>query len=382
MVGHSTATCLPGLRHAERRADGNLGLSETDVAAHEPIHGARLFEVARDVGDGVRLVGRFVEREGGFECAVVVVDGGNRFARYGLSLGVEAQKLVGHLADLLFDSLFGLAERLAAQTIDLGRAFPSRPFLDLVQAVDGQVQLVAPRVFDDDEIHGAFADVLVQKALISADAVLDVDDVVADFERAEILEESLGGAFRPPFGAMSAAAEDFFFRDEDEVFGGRDDAAREGPHHDADLGAPPRIERLRIEWPGAERARDVAMTNERRQALGLRLAARAEKDGKPRFAPRHEPIDERVERAVFAPRSAGQGDRTLEVPLITSHQRRRVLGCKLETGEALLCGSAGDGCSMKREHRAPLHRLHDGRFFVVELRFGQMGRPALLDGVR
>ena len=73
---------------------------------------------------------------------------------------------------------------------------------------------------------------------VSADAVLDVDDVVADFERAQVLEECLGGAFRPPFGAMSAAAEDFFFGDEDEAFGGCDDAARERSHDDADLGAP------------------------------------------------------------------------------------------------------------------------------------------------
>ena len=124
------------------------------------------------------------------------------------------------------------------------------------------------------------------------------------------------------------------------------------------------------------------MTNERRQALGLCLAARAEKDGKPRFAPCHEPIDERVERAVFAPRAAGQGDGALEVRLIASHQRRRVLGGKLEAGEVTLRGSAGDGRAVKREHGAPPHRSHDGRFFVVELGFGQMGRPALLGGVR
>jgi hypothetical protein len=65
------------------------------------------------------------------------LDGGDRFPWHRLPLRVEAQKLVGHLPDLFFDPLFGLAERLAAQPIDLGRSFPSRPLLDLVQAVDG-----------------------------------------------------------------------------------------------------------------------------------------------------------------------------------------------------------------------------------------------------
>ena len=42
--------------------------------------GARRLEVAVDVGDGARLVGRLVEGERGLEGAVVVVGGGERVA--------------------------------------------------------------------------------------------------------------------------------------------------------------------------------------------------------------------------------------------------------------------------------------------------------------
>jgi hypothetical protein len=157
----------------------------------------------------------------------------------------------------------------------------------------------------------------VQKALVLADAVLDVDDVIADFEGAQIFQKRLGAAFRAPFRAMGATPEDLLFGDENQAFGGRDDAARERPHHDADFGAPPpRFERYGVEWAGEKRARDVAVPHERGQPLGLRFAARAEKHRKTGLAPGVEAFDEGVERAVFAPRSARLLDRAFEVRLI------------------------------------------------------------------
>ena len=55
---------LAVLDRLERGADGDLGLAEPDVAAHEAVHRVRPLHVGLDVGDGDALVGRLDEREG------------------------------------------------------------------------------------------------------------------------------------------------------------------------------------------------------------------------------------------------------------------------------------------------------------------------------
>ena len=107
-----------------------------------------------------------------------------------LALGVEAQELVGHLADLLLHARLRLRERRAAEAVELRlRVLAARVLLDLVQAIDGEVELVAAGVLDGEEVDRQPADVLVHEPLVPADAVLDVDDEVPDGERAQVLEE-------------------------------------------------------------------------------------------------------------------------------------------------------------------------------------------------
>src|SRR5690606_19652909 len=78
----------------------------------------------------------------------------------------------------------------------------------------------------------AEAERLALEAEIAADAVVGVDDVIADLELPQVLEE------RPPAGlvallAVFAAAparagpEDLLLRDDGERFGGEDEAGRE-----------------------------------------------------------------------------------------------------------------------------------------------------------
>ncbi len=74
---------------------------------------------------------------------------------------------------------------MTAEAIDLrGRALAAGVLLELIQAINGEVELVARVVLDDEEVDGEPADLLVHEALVLADAVVDVDDVVADGERA------------------------------------------------------------------------------------------------------------------------------------------------------------------------------------------------------
>ena len=67
-----------------------------------------------------------------------------------LALGVEAQELVGHLAHLLLRRAdLVLAKVWPPRRSILGARLAAGLLLDLVQAVDGQVQLVAAGVLDD-----------------------------------------------------------------------------------------------------------------------------------------------------------------------------------------------------------------------------------------
>src|SRR5262249_55189393 len=114
-------------RHAERRAERDLGLAEPDVAADEAVHRPGRLEIAAYRIDRPRLVLRLVERERRLEGAVVVVRGVERVARLRLALGIEAEELVRHLADRLLHARLGLREGRAAEPIDLGLArFPAR----------------------------------------------------------------------------------------------------------------------------------------------------------------------------------------------------------------------------------------------------------------
>ncbi len=143
---------LAGVGGAEGGAHGHLGLAEADVAADQAVHRPAGLEVGRNVGDRPGLIGRLVEREGRLEGTVIVVWRRNGLRRGGAALGVEAEELVGHLADALLDPRLRLGEGLPAEPVELGAALAAAELLDLVQAVDREVELVAPGVLDGDEI--------------------------------------------------------------------------------------------------------------------------------------------------------------------------------------------------------------------------------------
>ncbi len=60
---HEDRDLLPVGRGLERGADGDLGLAEPDVAAHEPVHGLVGLHIFLDGGDGGLLVGRILPPE-------------------------------------------------------------------------------------------------------------------------------------------------------------------------------------------------------------------------------------------------------------------------------------------------------------------------------
>ena len=188
---------------------------------------------------------------------------------------------------LLLDARLGLREGLAAEAIDLGRALAAREFLDLVQAIDGQVELVAAGVLDDEEIDGDAADVLVDEAEVLADAVLDVDDEVADGEAPQVFEE---GARRSSRSASARAARRWARAPKisSSVTSTRPSAGATTPRASeptttsACAVASASSSTAGSKAPRRAFTRSIAVPKQRDEALDLRLGARGEDDAQSR----------------------------------------------------------------------------------------------------
>src|ERR1700676_4038717 len=83
----------------EGGAHGHFGFSSREATAEEAIHGRGALHVALDVGDGGVLVVGFLELESVFEFALEVSVGGECETGGGFALGVEGEKLLGHIFD-------------------------------------------------------------------------------------------------------------------------------------------------------------------------------------------------------------------------------------------------------------------------------------------
>ncbi len=307
-------------RDPERGTKSDFGLAEANVAAHEPIHRRGLFEVALDVADRDRLIGRLVERKRRFEGAEVVGRRGERHTARGLSLRVELEELVGHLADVAHRALLRLLERRAAEPIELRRGLAPRELLDLVEAVDGEVEPITTEVFDRDEIDARPAYVAVQETVVAADAVLDVHDEVPDRERLQILDESArlllsgGCRARSPF-SRGARSEHVLLGDDSERLGGGNDATRElaGAYRHRSACARVRfgccVEELARDSPERHRRPDAPMREQRGEPFDLRLGAGDDHRRKPLGFELAQVSDERLETRSFAFLSARGRDR-------------------------------------------------------------------------
>ncbi len=179
----------------ESRAHGDFCLAVADVAAEQAVHGLRRFHVAHHVGDGLRLIFGFAEFEGVFELAHPLVARREGVALRGFALGVEFEQFVGHVFHGLAHAGLGLGPRCRAEMTQhrLG-AFRRAVFLNQVEARQRNVEARGVGVFEQHEFGSAVALVDFFQALVLPDAVLDVDDVVADLQIAEVGEKR--GDFR------------------------------------------------------------------------------------------------------------------------------------------------------------------------------------------
>ena len=190
--GHQHRHLLAVLHRLERGPDGDLGLAEAHVAAHQAVHRVALLHVALHLGDGDELVGRLLVGEGVLQLALPRRVLGEGVAGLVHALLVEHDELLGDLAHRRAHLGLGLLPALAAEAVEGGRlaagVVPHR-----VDLVGRHVELVVALVLEQQVVALHAADGALHHAAVAGDAVLVVHDVVAGLE---VVEEPLGVATR------------------------------------------------------------------------------------------------------------------------------------------------------------------------------------------
>ena len=176
----------------ERGAHRHFGLAIADVAAQQPIHRRRRLHVALDVGDRRALIGREIPVERVFELLLPVRVRAEGVALHRLARGVELEQLFGHVAHGLLDAGLRLFPGRTAKPVER-RARGSGVTLDQVEAFDRHEELVVARIPELHELLRLDAHLDALESDEHTDAVIDVDDEIADFQIAEVREEGGGG---------------------------------------------------------------------------------------------------------------------------------------------------------------------------------------------
>ena len=182
----------------EGGAHRDFGLAVADVAAQQAIHGELRFHVALHVGDGLRLVLGLVVFERVFELLHPLRVGRKDVPLRGLALRIELEQLVGHILHRLAHARFGLAPRGAAQVIQDGlRALRRTIFLHQIEPSQRNIEPRGFGILEQHEFRGAVALVDFLQALILPDAVLHVDNVIANLQIAEVRKKRRDFRFLP-----------------------------------------------------------------------------------------------------------------------------------------------------------------------------------------
>ncbi len=193
--GREDSDLLPILHCLERGAHGDLGFAVTNVSAEQAIHRLRGLHIGLDVGDGIELVVCLVEVEGVFKLALHVGIGREGSSLSGLALRVELQQLRGHVGHRLLDPRLGLLPTLRTQPVELRRrtGFGGTILLDQVEPRERDVEF---GFFGELENHQLERRLIVlfddTEAHVTGDSMLDVDDIVTNFEIAEVGDKGRG----------------------------------------------------------------------------------------------------------------------------------------------------------------------------------------------
>ena len=201
----------------ERGAQRNLGLAETDVAADETVHRLAGDEIFDHRLDRPRLIGRLLERKTGGEGFVIVDVEPEGVALARSALGIEVQKLCRGIVCALRGLAFRLVPLPTAELVQRGRLGGGAAVAaDDVEARDRHVELGIVGIEQVQEFVRPVAEIERSEAEVAADAVLFVDDRVADAHLGEVAQHRLdvGPARVAPGGSADDVGVELGFGDE------------------------------------------------------------------------------------------------------------------------------------------------------------------------
>ena len=205
--------CLLGFHHGlEHRAESDLSLAVTHVAAKKPVHDHAFFHIRFYFSGRLELVGSLFVRESVLEPLLFGGVGRINVSFRLMPRRVKLNEVYRHLLYRLLDLFFRLFEVLAAQLRQLGHTVASRISAQPVHLVDGHLQKSAFGVFDDNVIAFYVAVFDAFGTYTATYTVYLVYDVIADFGQREYTRF---GRFVP----YAAAFEKVSFTYDDESVG-------------------------------------------------------------------------------------------------------------------------------------------------------------------
>ena len=173
-----------GVHALKGRAQGDLGLAETHVAAQQAVHGLGRLHVGLDVGDSLQLVTRLVVGE-----ALLHLDLLGRIGRTGDTGNRRATRIQ---VDQVKRQLFGILARLVGGPRPVGGVEPGQArFIavgtnvarDTVDLLERHVELVAIGIFQQKVVAFLAAHFLARDLAKERDAVGSVHHVVSRLKR-------------------------------------------------------------------------------------------------------------------------------------------------------------------------------------------------------
>ncbi len=178
----------------ERRADGDLGLSVSNVPADQQVHGPRQLHSPLHLLRDALLVGRLVVDERRLHLALPARVGAEGVRVADPAGGVELEELSRHGLNRVLRPLLQLLPVTAPQAVEARRRV-IRAVLDIrdpafhqIGAVVGHPEEVALRVLDHQRLQLFARDADALQPAVAPDAVVEVNDIVAGHQRRERLQ--------------------------------------------------------------------------------------------------------------------------------------------------------------------------------------------------
>jgi hypothetical protein len=130
------------------RPHGDFRFSKSNVTANQTVHGMRFLHIMEDVIDGAQLIVGFLIGESGFKTGKIGVWCAEGGPLSHFPVRIDLKELGRNVPQMGSDFAFGFFPTCAAQLVDQRRRRGSGILLNLVNAVDRQIQPVVVFVFE------------------------------------------------------------------------------------------------------------------------------------------------------------------------------------------------------------------------------------------